>query len=137
MIKRPNRTTAFPITETAAKHPQDKHLRQEIRNILMKDDGACYADMEWLLMGGNNIGSRQFGQAYAVEVLLEHDHMADDYINDVIDNSNLTYRMLWTKLYSVLDSLGYIMRQGMLTGVKMIGDNSDAPAEVVETSEAA
>lgn len=101
----------------------------------MKDDGACYADMEWLLMGGNATGSRQFDQAYAVDTLLAHDEMADNYLNDVIDNSNLTHRMLWNKLYSVLDSLGYIMRQGRLVGVKMIEDKSESTEAVTEAPE--
>ncbi len=107
----------FKFSEVEAKTAKPSTINQVIKEVLRADDDACYSELEPYLVPPGLSGSRQFDQAYAVGVLLEHDRRNGGRIRLVMDNSTLTERLLWDKLQSVLRQVGFRMRHGRLVGL--------------------
>ena len=108
----------YSFVDVEAKNPSTLTLRDIVKNVLRADSGSCYAEMEPYLMAPGISGSRSFDQAYAVQVLLDHDRNGDGEIAKILVNTpTLKHRSLWDVLQVVLRSTGFKMRHGRLVGL--------------------
>lgn len=108
--------------------PRPMVLRDRIEAVLLADDGACYADMEPMLMG-NYSGSAQFDKAYAVDVLLKHDAKHENHVRDCMlsnPDAPMNRRQLWNHLQAVLKHIGFVFKGGFMIGTRLEYKAEDA-----------
>lgn len=109
----------YVFAEVEAKTASPQTLNMIVRDVLRADDGICYAEMERYLRPPGVSGSRQFDQAYAVDVLMKHDATTGGRIASAVESTGLTRRELWDRLVSVLRSVGFRIQHGRLTGLRL------------------
>jgi len=107
----------YVFAEVEAKTASPQTLNMIVRDVLRADDGICYAEMERFLRAPGVSGSRQFDQAYAVDVLMKHDANTGGRIASAVESTGLTRRELWDRLVSVLRSVGFRIQHGRLVGL--------------------
>lgn len=110
-------TSLFSFNDVESKNPPSHTILTAVKDVLRANNGACYSDIEPLIMPPGRSGSRSFDQAYAVSVLLEHDENLERRIVSIMEKSNLSRRMLWDKLQKALKDTGFKMKNGRLVGI--------------------
>lgn len=111
-------TSLYNFVDVEAKLAQPSTIRDLVRNVLRHNNGACYAEIEPLLMPPGKTGSRSFDQHMAVIILLRFDAEYEQHIKGFQDSKpSMNHRALWEVLQSVLRNSGFKMQHGRLTGL--------------------
>lgn len=111
-------TSLFRFSEVEAKTAKPLSVNTSIRSVLKANGDSCWIDMERYLMPPGISGSRAFDQAYAVNILLKHDKDNGGMIHAAMEASpQLTHRVLWDRLQSVLRVAGFRVSHGRLIGL--------------------
>ena len=111
------RKSLFRFSEVEAKQASPLTLNTLVKDVLRANNDACYVEMEKYLLPPGISGSKSFDQAYAVSVLLQHDSDNGGRIATVMDSQNLSRRLLWDRLQSVLRNVGFKFAHGRMVGL--------------------
>lgn len=105
---------SMKFSEVEARRASPKTVQMDIREVIKANEDACWEDMKRYLIAPGVTGRKQWDQAYAMEILLQHDKKLGGTLTDSILGGDLTYESLWTNLQRVLVKAGYKLQRGFI-----------------------